>query len=88
MAGFPLIFWALIIPSIVFAICADIAMRIRVNDRLPEEEQFSWFVRNSWPVVQKYGELYPDSYLPLIVKCNFLLVTILGAAFVVNHLWK
>jgi hypothetical protein len=52
------------------------------------KEQFSWFNRNSWAVVQKYGELYPDSYLPLIAKCNFLFFTILGAAFTMNHLWK
>jgi hypothetical protein len=88
MLGFPVVFWSLMIPSMVFAICTDTAMRIRVNDRLPEKEQFSWFNRNSWAVVQKYGELYPNSYLPLIAKCNFLFFTILGAAFTMNHLWK
>lgn len=88
MTAFMAMFWSLAIPSILFAICADITMKLRVNDRLPEKEQFSWWVRNSWAVARKYGELYPDSSLPLIAKCNFLFCALLGAAFVMNSLWK
>jgi len=82
------ILWSLIVLSIVVTLYADIAMKIEVNDRLPQKEQFSWWSRNSWAVARKYGELYPDSYLPLIAKCSFLFCTALGAAFMVSTLWK
>jgi hypothetical protein len=79
---------SLIVLSIAVTLYADIAMKIEVNDRLPQKEQFSWWSRNSWAVARKYGELHPDSHLPLIAQCSFLLCTALGAAFMVSTLWK
>jgi hypothetical protein len=87
MTEFTTIFWSLLVPSIVVFVYADIAMKIRVNDRLPAKERYSWASRNSWAVARKYREFYPNSYLPLIGKCSFLLCTLLGAAFAVNTLW-
>lgn len=52
---------------------ADTVMKIRINRRLPAEERFSWWSRNSWKVARKYGEFCPDSYLPLIARCSFWL---------------
>lgn len=88
MTEFTTIFWSLLVPPIVVFIYADIAMKIRVNDRRPAKGRFSWASRNSRAVARKYGEFYPNSYLSLIGKCSFLLCTLLGAVFAVNTLWK
>lgn len=88
MTPFIPIFWSLVVLAIVVNNCADISMKIQVNQRLPEQERFSWWSRNSWAVSRKYGEFYPDSNLPLIGQFSFWVGVVLGAALVVSGLWN
>jgi hypothetical protein len=88
MTSLTAMFWSLVVLSIVVNNYADIAMKIQINDRLPAKEKFSWWSRNSWAVARKYGEFYPNSNMPLISQCSFWLAAALGAAFVINSLWK
>jgi hypothetical protein len=62
MTAFTAVFWSLAIPSILFAICADITMKLRVNDRLPEKEQFSWWVRILGQLPEN-----TESYIPIAI---------------------
>jgi len=48
-------------------------MHSEVNEALPPEEQFAWWERNSWGVVDKYEELFPHSYLPLVWRGSLFL---------------
>ena len=88
MGEFMAIFWSILVLSIVVKIYSDFVMKIQVNERLPEEQRFSWWTRNSWKVARKYRELYPDSYLPLIGQCSFWLCLALGTTVLVNSLGK
>jgi len=56
---------------IVVVCVTDIAMKICVNDRLPAEERFSWWNRDSWRVARKHKELFPNSNLPMISQFGF-----------------
>lgn len=52
---------------LVFAAVANttsVAMKLSVNDDLPEGERFSWWERNQAAVRRKYQEFHPDSSLP------------------------
>ena len=88
MTAFTSIFWSLVVLAILVNNYADIAMKIQVNQRLPKQERFSWWSRNSWAVSRKYREFYPDSNLPLIGQFSFWLAIVLGAAFVASTLWN
>ena len=87
MTAFIPIFWSLVVLAIVVNNYADISMKVQVNQRLPEQERFSWWSRSSWAVARKYAEFYPDSNLPLIGLSSFWLCIVLGAAFLASTIW-
>jgi hypothetical protein len=65
----------------------SIAMKVQVNRTRPEDERFSWWVRDFSDVRQSYQELSPSSPLPNIAKYSgwsclaLILVMILGSFF-------
>jgi hypothetical protein len=61
------------------SIYSSLAMRIRLTRRLPLENG-SWWMRGSGQVELAYKELFPQSYLPLIVRYAFWLVVAMAAA--------
>ncbi len=80
------LFWSILVLSILVTNSTSIVMKLQVNEKLPPEERFSWWNRDFWKVARKYGELYPDSYLPLIDKCSFCLCLALLATLVISSL--
>jgi hypothetical protein len=82
------IFWSILVLSVIVTNLADVAMKIQVNERLPSEEKFSWWNRDSWRVARKYRDFYPNSYLPLISQCTFWLFVVLLSAGIVGTLRK
>jgi hypothetical protein len=70
---FMTIFWILLVLLAAVSNIADIVMKLGVKAKLPSEEQFSWWSRSYWKVERKYGEIYPDSYLPPIARVSFWL---------------
>jgi hypothetical protein len=80
-------FWIILALSIAITNCADIAMKLQVNEKLPAGERFSWWNRDGWKVSRKYEEFYPDSWLPLIAQIGFWLCIALLALALVSSLW-
>ena len=63
---------------------ASAVMKIQVNDRVPEDERFSWWSRNYTDVGRKYRELFPGSPLPDIARYSGWICLLLLAAGVLN----
>jgi hypothetical protein len=68
---------------------ASMAMKLKVNSHLPNEERFSWWSRNYPEVGRKYLELFPGSMLPNISRygwwaCLALLLAMIVSGFVQN----
>jgi hypothetical protein len=63
-------------------------MKIQVNQRAPQEEQISWWVRDTKNEIgRKYGDIFPDSALPIIGRaslwiCIGLMAAMIGSAFI------
>ena len=83
-----LFFWIVVIPAIAFTVGTDIVMKSRVNRRLPAQDQFSWWLRNSSQVQTKYEEFYPDSSLPSIRRYAFWLTYAVGAVLLTTMFLK
>lgn len=82
----------LIFGIVVFIICGLITdgtstvMKIYVNEKLPDNERFSWWARNYSAISEKYREFYPDSLLPYLARysgwaCIFLFVAAILSSF-------
>ena len=63
---------------------AWLLIKIRVNQRLPDQERFSYWKRDYSSVARKYRELYPDSRLPAIARSIFAIFLILFGVLVVR----
>jgi hypothetical protein len=71
------------------SIYSNLAMRIRLSKRVPQGNGFSWWMCSSGEVERTYAELFPGSYLPLIIRYTFWLVLGTAAAvLLVISLWK
>jgi nitrate reductase gamma subunit len=44
-------------------VVSSTVVKIQVNKRLPEDEQFSWWSKSTSGIIKKHGELYPGSSL-------------------------
>jgi hypothetical protein len=62
-------------------------MKMQVNDRVPEDERFSWS-RNYADVGRKYRQLFPDSLLPDIARCSGWICLLLLATGVRNSFFE
>jgi len=82
-----LIFWVIVALSVAVTNFTGIAMKIQVNEKLRREQQFSWWNGHFRKVWQKYEELYPDSWLPLIAQGSFWLCVGLGAMARAYFFW-
>jgi hypothetical protein len=81
-------FVALIICGIVTNV-ASIAMKLKVNSHLPNEERYSWWSQNFSEVGRKYLEFFPGSMVPNISRygrwaCLALLLAMIVSGFVQN----
>ena len=74
--------WAAIFFFVVVLMIADVTIRFRVNQGLPESEKISYFRRGTWRALEHYGHMYPDSELPFILKTSLAAIMILGTAIV------
>jgi hypothetical protein len=68
---------------------ASMAMKLKVNSLLPNEERFSWWSQNFSEVGRKYLELFPGSMVPNITRysrwaCLALLLAMIVSGFVQN----
>ena len=62
---------------------------MQVNDRVSEDERFSWWSRNYAEVGRKYQELFPDSPLPDIAGYSgWICLLVLAVGVVVSFLEK
>jgi hypothetical protein len=78
-----------VIAFLVFGVvtsAASTVMQIRVNDRVPKDERFSWWSRNYAEVGRKHRELFPDSPLPDIARYSGWVCLLLLAIGVLNSL--
>jgi hypothetical protein len=69
------------------SIYGNLIMRIRLMKCLPVENGFLWWKRSPGEVARTYGELFPKSYWPLIVRYAFWLF-LLAAAVMLVFLWR
>jgi hypothetical protein len=64
-------------------------MQMRVNDRVPEDERFSWWSRNYADVGRKYRELFPESPLPDIARYSgWICLLLLAAGVLISFFGK
>ena len=74
---------------IVFAVITNVAsaaVKMQVNSRVPQEEQFSWWNQYSSEVGRKQRELFPGSPLSYVARfgswiCLLLLVAMILSLF-------
>ena len=76
-----LIVWFILAISILVSAVSDVVMKMQVNDKLPENDRFSWWNRDAWTVARRYQEFYPESFLPLVSLCAFLFSMAFGLTF-------
>jgi hypothetical protein len=81
--SFMTIFWVILILSAVVSNIASIFMKLEVNDKLPPEEQFSWWNRDGREVARRYKELHPDGYLPPVARWSFWLFLAMFVAWAI-----
>jgi len=78
-ANFTAISATVLILSLAVGTYSEIAIRMLVNERLPQQERFYWWhqtYQTKKTYYQKYRELYPASRLPLIAKGAALLTPV------------
>ena len=72
-----------VIAFLIFGVVTNAAstvMKIQVNDRVSEDERFSWWAHNYAEVGRKHRELFPGSPLPAIARCSGWICLLLLAA--------
>ena len=57
-------------------------MKARVNERLPEDQQTSWWFRDYWRVYRLYEEQNPDSILPDLCRYGYYFALALMAVMI------
>jgi len=81
-----------IIAFLIFGVVTNTAstvMKMQVNDRVSEDERFSWWSRNYAEVGRKHRELFPDSPLPDIARYSgWVCLLLLAAGVLVSLLEK
>jgi hypothetical protein len=80
-----------IVAFLIFGVvtsASSTVMKMRVNDRVPEDERFSWWSRNYADVGRKYRQLFPDSVLPDIARYSGWISLLLLAAGVLNSFFE
>jgi hypothetical protein len=80
-----------IIVFLIFGVvtsASSTVMKMRVNDRVPEDAQFSWWSRNYADVGRKYRELFPDSPLPDIARYSGWICLLVLAAGVLKSFFE
>ena len=81
-----------IIAFLIFGVVTSTAstvMKMQVNDRVSEDERFSWWSRNYAEVGRKHRELFPDSPLPDIARYSgWICLLLLAAGVLVSLLEK
>lgn len=78
-----------VIAFLIFGVVTSTAstvMQLRINDRVPEDERFSWWSRNYAEVGRKYREFFPNSPLPDIARYSGWMCLLLLAAGVFNSI--
>jgi hypothetical protein len=76
-------FWSIVVLAILVNNCTTIAMKMEVNETLPAGQRFSWWNRDGRQVSRKYLQIHPESYLPILERCSFWAVVVLGLTFIV-----
>jgi hypothetical protein len=79
-----------IVAFIAFGLITDgtaTIMKIRINEKLPQGERFSWWARNYSAVGQKYRELFPNSLLPDISRYSGWICVLLFVASIMASLF-
>jgi len=67
----------------------NVYMQIRVNRRLaPGERPWDSRIDGSYAVGRKYGELFPESKLPVISRCFSFLFWVIVAVAAAMYVWK
>jgi hypothetical protein len=81
-----------IIAFLIFGVVSSTAstvMKMHVNDRVSEDERFSWWSRNYADVGRKYREFFPDSPLADIARYSgWMCLLLLAVGVVVSFLEK
>ena len=79
-----------VIVFLVFGVLTSVTstvMQIHVNDRVSENERFSWWSRNGAALARKHRELFPDSPLPDIARYSYWTCLLLfGIAVLISFL--
>jgi len=78
-----------IVAFLVFGVVSNVSsavMKIRVNERLPGSERFSWWSRNYSTVGRKYREFHPGSRLPDLARYSGWVCVFLLAAAIISSL--
>jgi hypothetical protein len=56
--------WVFLVLGILVNSVVSILIQIQVNEKLPQDERFSWWGHQSLDVGRKHRLLYPESVLP------------------------
>jgi hypothetical protein len=82
------VLFSVLVIIVPMSICGEIIMRVRLTKRA-SCDKIAWWRRGGDEVATTYGELFPESRLPLFRRFVFWLI--LGAASVIillAILWK
>ena len=77
----------LLICFLVFGIAIDslsVWMKIRVNERLPEDRRLTWWSKNYGQVNRLYAQQQPNSILPDLNRAGMFLVIALFVTLIVT----
>jgi hypothetical protein len=59
-----LVAWGFLVLAILANTVVSILIQVRVNEKLPRSERFSWWTRQGFDVGRKHRQLFPESVLP------------------------
>lgn len=85
---FAIVFSTLLAVAIL-SVCGNIVMRVRLTTRKPSTDKFKWWKRGFDEVGDTYRQVFPGSYLPLLLQMTFwLLVALAAVALVLVYVTK
>ena len=88
MANVIPIAFSIFVVMVIFNVCCDIMMRVRLTQREPRSEKLLWWRRGGDEVASTYQELFPRSFLARLRVFTFWLFLIFAVTLLALMVWQ